>query len=57
VDSPPLREQLSWLISLYLSDNTAAWDMQADGTYQQRQPAGGPARQAQAELSETWGRI
>ena len=54
VMDPDLCMRLEWLLQLYLLDNVAAWDMQADGQYSQRQPEG-IAHQAQAELMELWG--
>jgi polyphosphate kinase len=47
--------RLEWLLQLYLEDNTAAWDMQADGSYRRLESSGRPL-QAQAELMELWGR-
>ena len=57
VESEQLRKKLGWLIDLYLSDNTAAWDMQADGTYRQRQAVGEQVRHAQTMLIEMWGKM
>ena len=54
VMDPDLCMRLEWLLQLYLQDNVAVWDMQADGQYSQRQPEG-IAHQAQAELMELWG--
>jgi len=38
VEAPALRAQLREIINLQLADRRGAWDMQADGTYIQRQP-------------------
>jgi polyphosphate kinase len=40
VEEPSLRAELRQIIELHLSDRRSAWDMQSDGTYVQRQPAG-----------------
>jgi polyphosphate kinase len=40
VEEPSLRSELRQIFELHLSDQRSAWDMQSDGTYVQRQPAG-----------------
>jgi len=46
--------QLEWMLQLYLQDNTAAWDMQPDGSYRRAETDSSPL-EAQAELMELWG--
>ncbi|ELZ28928.1 polyphosphate kinase [Halosimplex carlsbadense 2-9-1] len=38
VEDPDIREQLRFVLELVLSDNRKRWEMNADGTYEQRQP-------------------
>lgn len=38
VESPELRKELRQIIDIQLNDQCSAWDMQADGSYIQRQP-------------------
>jgi polyphosphate kinase len=38
IEDPELAKQLKDLLDLMLSDNRQAWELQADGTYVQRQP-------------------
>jgi polyphosphate kinase len=38
VESPPLKKKLRILIDMQLNDQRSAWEMQADGSYIQRQP-------------------
>jgi polyphosphate kinase len=38
VETPELREELRLILKLQLSDQRSAWEMQADGSYVQRQP-------------------
>ncbi|MEK6246577.1 MAG: hypothetical protein N2C12_00260, partial [Planctomycetales bacterium] len=38
VDARPFRERLWEILQIILADRRQAWDMQADGTYIQRQP-------------------
>ena len=40
IEPPELREELKRLLSIQLHDQRAAWDMKADGSYQQRTPKG-----------------
>jgi len=37
IEDPSLRQELQDLLQLLLHDNRQAWDLQADGSYQQRQ--------------------
>jgi len=41
VEDPDIREQLRFVLELVLADNRKRWEMNADGTYEQRQPAPG----------------
>lgn len=43
IESRPLRERVVKELKLYLKDNTQAWVLQSDGTYQRRTPRGGRA--------------
>lgn len=40
VEEPSLRAELRQIFEWHLNDRRSAWDMQSDGTYVQRQPAG-----------------
>jgi polyphosphate kinase len=52
IEDPQLKAQLESLVELYLNDS-AAWHMEADGHYQQRQHEGDPMI-AQQELMARW---
>jgi len=52
VEDPQHREQLERLLDLYLNDS-AAWHMQSDGQFLQRQPEGEQVL-AQVQLVERW---
>ncbi len=59
IEDPTLREQLRTVIDTQLGDQRSAWEMQADGTYQQRQPGSDagkgekkPSQQLQIEHAE-----
>lgn len=41
VEAPELKKELQEIISTHLSDQCSAWDMQPDGSYQQRIPSSG----------------
>lgn len=41
VESPVLQQQLRELLDAHAADQRYAWEMQADGSYQQRQPVNG----------------
>ncbi|QLH76070.1 polyphosphate kinase 1 [Halosimplex rubrum] len=41
VEDPEIREQLRFVLELLLRDNRKCWEMNADGTYEQRQPGPG----------------
>ncbi|QQE66485.1 RNA degradosome polyphosphate kinase [Leptolyngbya sp. BL0902] len=38
ITDPAIRAELRFILDAYLQDNRQAWDMNADGTYTQRQP-------------------
>lgn len=38
VEAPELKKELGVIFDTHLSDQCSAWDMQSDGTYQQRSP-------------------
>jgi polyphosphate kinase len=46
VEDPALRRELWDILQIHMGDQRSAWDMQADGTYVQRQPAAGASRVA-----------
>ncbi|MGA1602056.1 MAG: polyphosphate kinase 1 [Prochlorothrix sp.] len=39
IEQPELKQDLRDLLQLMLNDNRQAWDLQADGSYRQRQPS------------------
>jgi polyphosphate kinase len=47
-----LRERILRDLDLYLRDNTQAWKLNSDGTYERLQPGDAPAINAQAKLLE-----
>ncbi|GAC1418959.1 MAG: polyphosphate kinase 1 [Gemmatimonadaceae bacterium] len=58
VDDPALHPRLHALLASCLSDNRQAWDLAADGTYQQRVPNGEPVRAThELLLIDSWGMI
>ncbi len=58
VDDPALHPRLHALLGACLADNRQAWDLAADGTYQQRVPAGEPARAThELLLIDSWGMV
>lgn len=51
IEDPEVQARLIRTLSLCLEDNRLAWDLQPDGTYVQRTPAGGePERAVQEQL-------
>ena len=50
VDSPDLQTHLREILDINLSDQRAAWEMQSDGSYIQRQPKGKNTLSCQEEL-------
>jgi polyphosphate kinase len=58
VDDPALHPRLHALLATCLSDNRQAWDLAADGTYQQRIPNGQPVRAThELLLTDSWGMV
>jgi polyphosphate kinase len=58
VDDPALHPRLHSLLATCLADNRQAWDLAADGTYQQRVPNGEPVRAThELLLFDSWGMI
>ncbi|MET0282983.1 MAG: polyphosphate kinase 1 [Polyangiales bacterium] len=51
IEPPELREELRRLLALQRDDQRSAWDMRADGSYQQRQPRTPEARKSSQELT------
>ncbi len=53
IEAPALRRELRQILDLQMDDHRSAWDMQADGTYIQRQPGRRrDKRDSQAKLIE-----
>ena len=50
VESPALQAQLREILNLQLADRCGAWDMQADGSYVQRQPKDKEEKRSAQEL-------
>jgi polyphosphate kinase len=50
VDDPVLREQLRFILEVMLHDNRSGWEMNADGSYDQRTPGSDPVWGTQAIL-------
>ena len=46
IDDPDLAKELQEILGIMLSDNRQAWDLQSDGSYRQRHPAGGEREQS-----------
>jgi polyphosphate kinase len=55
VEVPRLRERLRQLLQAYLEDNRQAWELDADGRYQQRTPDGEERASQSRLLLESWG--
>jgi polyphosphate kinase len=56
VQDPQLCITLEWMLQLYLEDDSAAWRMQSDGSYQKVRPLDADQEhQAQEELMDLWG--
>ena len=55
IESAKLRQRVVEDLELYLKDNTNAWELLQDGTYQKVDPDGGPRLAAQAQLVEKYG--
>jgi polyphosphate kinase len=52
VEDPEIREQLRFVLEVMLADNRRAWEMRADGTYEQCRPGDDPTWDTQAILME-----
>jgi polyphosphate kinase len=51
VEDPELRSELRLILDTQLADRRSAWEMRADGSYEQRRPEGGENRRSsQSEL-------
>ena len=50
VEDPRLQEELDAILRLQLGDNVKAWDMQADGSYVQRNPVPGEEVRSSQDL-------
>lgn len=46
IEEPSLQSKLALLMQICLEDNRQAWEMQPDGTYQQRTPAKGDPKRS-----------
>jgi polyphosphate kinase len=46
IDDPDISNDLQEILGIMLADNRQAWDMQPDGTYQQRHPQAGTAAES-----------
>ena len=58
VDDMGLQARLDSVLATCLADNRQAWELAADGTYQQRQPNGDPERATHPTLlRDSWGRV
>ncbi|MFB6156452.1 MAG: polyphosphate kinase 1 [Haloferacaceae archaeon] len=52
VEDPTIREQLRFVLEVMLADNRRAWEMDADGSYEQCRPGDDPTYDTQAILME-----
>ncbi|WP_372479334.1 polyphosphate kinase 1 [Halomicrobium sp. HM KBTZ05] len=52
VDDPTIRRQLKFVLELTLADNRHVWEMQSDGSYEQRRPGDESAISTQDVLME-----
>jgi polyphosphate kinase len=52
VEDPAIREQLRFVLEVMLADNRRAWEMNADGSYDQCRPDDDPTYDTQAILME-----
>jgi polyphosphate kinase len=55
VEVPRLRDRLRRLLRTYLEDNRQAWELDAEGRYIQRQPAGEELASQVRLLADSWG--
>ncbi|MGH7720676.1 MAG: polyphosphate kinase 1 [Gemmatimonadaceae bacterium] len=56
VEDRTLHPMLHTLLRTFLEDNRQAWDLAADGCYEQRQPADGLRASHMTLLADPWGR-
>ena len=54
VDDPALHVRLRSLLETYLEDNRQAWDLSADGTWNQREPNGAVRASHERLLHNSW---
>lgn len=52
IEDPGLAKDLQEILGILMSDNRQAWELQSDGSYQQRLPGDEPERNAQNILME-----
>ncbi|MBW4467420.1 MAG: polyphosphate kinase 1 [Pegethrix bostrychoides GSE-TBD4-15B] len=52
IEDPSLAKDLQEILGILMSDNRQAWELQSDGSYQQRLPGDEPERNAQNILME-----
>jgi polyphosphate kinase len=50
VCDPVIKAELEEILRTYEEDNCSAWDMQPDGEYVRRHPAGGEARRSAQQV-------
>jgi polyphosphate kinase len=55
VESRELHPRLHALLGTYLEDHRQAWELSADGTYRQRQPAGSDQGSHAVLAHDPWG--
>jgi polyphosphate kinase len=57
IENPLFKKRLQSVLEVCLADNRQAWDLQPDGTYQQRQPEPGRGERATHRmlLRDSWG--
>ncbi len=54
VEDPELQDELRLLLDTQLDDRRSAWDMRADGSYEQRRPAGKDDRRSSQAAMIRW---
>jgi polyphosphate kinase len=57
VDDPALHARLRSLLDTWLGDNRQAWDLESDGTWRQRVPAGEVRATHDVLLTDSWGAV
>jgi polyphosphate kinase len=50
IEDPDIAKDLQEILGIMLSDNRQAWDMQSDGSYQQRRPETGTAAESTQQV-------